>query len=796
MSKHPTPDATVFPEILHRYHNVSLIGQGGSGKVYRAERRDNGQVVAIKVLELRNKDSIKIKRFRREALAIASLNHQNIVRIHDLDVDSRDGDSTDNPNFLVMDWIEGQDLEVAQIELDQDHDSSLEWLLPVFTQIADALAHAHERGVIHRDLKPANIMIETDTKAPVLIDFGLVKIKTDKIPAYLSNYESLTKTGQALGTPRFMAPEQILGKKDRIDERADVWGFGATLYYCLTGSPPYPVNNVLDLFELIHGHDPSRAKKIVPNLPDWLDELCSRCLTRDSTLRPSMKEVYSVLKNQRIEHPNSPSYRQMGLVFGVISAFAMTLALFLDSTPAPELSIENQSSLTNSVSFPLKTRVKRGRPNVIIVSSSRDNTLREFPIAKEVSKLTLDLELSEGKHSLQIHAKDSKGRMGPPVQIEIEVDRSDPDFNFSAVKKVVYDSEFLLTGSVSEEGCRLSVAGRTVAATKFQFQIPLTLVPGNNTFTVICTDLAGNSSRKRLNIRRARNFVIGAVHRLPKVYRRVQSLKEALETADAGERLILAPGSYKGPLILDKPLIIECSDPQALALVQSESEFPTIDFQKTGRLELIGLKLENKGLGPTLLSKSPVALSRCQFSSQGQQNVVLDIPRKSLGNSTLVDCQFIGRSKIGLSLLSGNLFADRCSWTNQRDSAVIVQGHARLTIDGGHFQSNKVALSIQDKAWVKLSNCLIEKQKSHGLVVKGQAQFEAKDCKFLRNGAWAIHCVAGRGQLRRCRASENIRGGIRVEKDGQIDCWGLSSVGNAGPNTSSVLENGLQIHNE
>ncbi|MDF1664967.1 MAG: protein kinase [Planctomycetota bacterium] len=797
MSQHPTPDATVFPEILHRYHNVSLIGQGGSGKVYRAQRRDNGQIVAIKVLEFRNKDSIRIKRFRREALAIASLNHQNVVRIHDLDVDSRDGDSSDNPNFLVMDWIEGHDLEIAQIELDQSHDSRLEWLLPVFTQIADALAHAHARGVIHRDLKPANIMIESDTKTPVLIDFGLVKIKTDKLPAYLSNYESLTRTGQALGTPRFMAPEQILGKKDRIDEKADVWGFGSTLYYCLTGSPPYPVNNVLDLFELIHGQDPLRAKQIVPELPPWLDELCARCLTRDSSARPSMKEVLSILKARRMVKPkNTVSYRQVGLVFGVVSAFAMTLALFLDSTPPPELAFKDQSYLTNSKSFTLKTSVVKGRPTVITVFSSKDKTLKEFPVPNDSPEIALPLQLSEGKHRLQVVTKDSKSRESAPVTIEVEVDRSQPDFNFAAVSKVVYDSEFNLKGIVSERNCILTVAGKTVNADEFRFEIPLTLITGDNTITVVCTDPAGNSSRKHLSIRRARNFVIGPVQRLPKDYQRVQSLDEALETAREGERLVLAPGLYKGPILLNKALIIECSDPRRLASIHSDSNVPTLSFQRKGRLTLIGLELSNKAQGPALLSKSPVTLTRCQFASDGQRNVVLELPEKSQSNSVLVDCRFVGRSAIGLAVLSGHVFADRCDWTNQKRSGLLALGRAKVNVQGGRFHSNAIAVSIRGNAQVKLNGCRLEQQKTHGVLIQDQGYLEARDCEILKNGGWAIHGLGGRGKLTRCKAWQNALGGVRIEKDAQIDCWEMRARDNLGPNFSSQLKDGLRIHQE
>lgn len=784
----------MYPEILHRYHKVSLVGQGGSGKVYRAERRDNGQTVAIKVLELRNKDSIKIKRFRREALAIASLNHQNIVRIHDLDVDTRDDETRFNPNYLVMDWIEGQDLEVAQLELDLRHESRIDWLLPVFSQIANALAHAHERGVIHRDLKPANIMIENDTGTPVLIDFGLVKIKTDKLPAYLSNYESLTKTGQALGTPRFMAPEQILGKKEQIDEKADVWGFGATLYYCLTGQSPYPVNNILDLFELIHGEDPARASKHVKDLPPWLDELCARCLTRDSGARPSMKDIYSALKNQRIQAPpHRVSSRQLGLVIGVISAFAMALILFLDTTPPPEFTLSPVNPVTNAETLVLHGSMTRGQIQSLLVFNAKDQSLSEVPVSRKQHEFHCSLKLAEGQHKLSLRGMDSKGRKGPPVELEVDIDGSDPDFNFDGIKRErVYESEIVLKGIVSEQNCTLTVAGQTVQSHDFRFTIPVPLKVGRNALTVICTDLAGNAARKHLTIFRAQNFVIGPALRAPTDSRRVASLEEALETAREGDRLILAPGIYRGPLMLNKALIIECSDPHQYAFIQSQSSTATIDYRGREPLKISGLKVTNKGQGPALFSKSPVTLKRCQFSASGPRSVHLSIP--GLPSSNIQDCEFSGSAGVGLDVESGVVFAERCTWTSHKGAGVLARGQAKVILGKGQFHSNSVAVWATEKSRVEMTGCRLEQQSSHGLVFQDQSDCQLKDCELLGNGGWGLFGLSGHAKLVHSTLRKNVLGGALVHEAATVDAHSTLIQDNLGPDSRAENKNGLRIH--
>ena len=212
---------------LGHYEVVSSLGAGGMGEVYRARDTKLGREVAIKLLlEEVSADPERVARFEREAHVLASLNHKNIASLHAFE---REGDT----NFLVMELVEGETLadriKRGAIPVDE--------ALPVFLQIAEGLEAAHEKGVIHRDLKPANIKLGTDESNVKILDFGLAKAmvkEADMVDPGLSNSPTLTlaatQRGQILGTAAYMSPEQAQGLA--VDERADIWAFGA----CLLGS--------------------------------------------------------------------------------------------------------------------------------------------------------------------------------------------------------------------------------------------------------------------------------------------------------------------------------------------------------------------------------------------------------------------------------------------------------------------------------------------------------------------------------------------------------------------------------
>ena len=200
------------------YKVLDRIGEGGMAVVYRAYQESLGRYAAIKVLrsELAH-DSEFVTRFRREAQAVAQLNHPNILQVYDAGV-------ANGVYYIAMGFVDGGSLKdlIEQGPLDPQYAAS------VGAQLADALNYAHKLGIVHRDVKPSNVLMTRDGR-PMLTDFGIAK----------ALYESaaLTRTGTSIGTPEYMAPEQIQGQP--VDGRTDIYALGIVLYEMATGWAPF-----------------------------------------------------------------------------------------------------------------------------------------------------------------------------------------------------------------------------------------------------------------------------------------------------------------------------------------------------------------------------------------------------------------------------------------------------------------------------------------------------------------------------------------------------------------------------
>jgi dienelactone hydrolase len=262
--------------ILH-YSLMDKIGKGGMGEVFLAKDRKLGRDVAIKVLpEEFARDTDRVARFQREAKLLASLNHPNIAAIHGLE-------EAEGINFLVLELVEGETLA--------DRIGSgpvpVEEALKLALQIAEALEAAHKKGVLHRDLKPANIKVTPDGIVKVL-DFGLAKaFAGEQQEATLTFSPSLsdaaTRQGVVLGTPAYMSPEQVEGKP--LDERSDIFSFGAVLYELLTGKRVFQRDSTISTLSAILHDTPVRAGKVRPEVPRKLEACLNRCLEKNRDLR-------------------------------------------------------------------------------------------------------------------------------------------------------------------------------------------------------------------------------------------------------------------------------------------------------------------------------------------------------------------------------------------------------------------------------------------------------------------------------------------------------------------------------
>lgn len=232
-----------------QYEFLGKIGEGGMGVVYKARHIALNQVVAIKMLHVNGLDSVSRLRFQQEAKAVNSLDHPLIVRVRDFGV------SESGQPHMVLDFIDGTTLEK---QLKTHGALTFSQARNIFSQVCDAMAHAHERHVLHRDLKPGNIMlVERRDQEPFvkIVDFGIAKI-TD--PGQESGM-NLTRTGDVFGSPFYMSPEQIAGQK--LDGRADIYSLGCVVFESLTGTPPFVGKNAIETLIQHSNHEPPTLKE-------------------------------------------------------------------------------------------------------------------------------------------------------------------------------------------------------------------------------------------------------------------------------------------------------------------------------------------------------------------------------------------------------------------------------------------------------------------------------------------------------------------------------------------------------
>ncbi len=262
---------------IGHYEILSPIGKGGMGEVFRARDTELGREVAIKVLpEAFAQDVDRLARFEREARLLASLNHPHVATLHGLE---RAGET----RFLVMELVAGETLA----ETLSRGRMSLPAALSIFRQIAEALAAAHDRGVVHRDLKPANVKVTPEGNVKVL-DFGLAKAFSTELSTTVDASQSPTQgvdpteAGVVLGTARYMSPEQARGKP--VDRRADVWSFGCVLYEALTGRHPFREETASETIAAVLNRGPDWSR-LPPSTPTRIRELLRRTLEKDPSRR-------------------------------------------------------------------------------------------------------------------------------------------------------------------------------------------------------------------------------------------------------------------------------------------------------------------------------------------------------------------------------------------------------------------------------------------------------------------------------------------------------------------------------
>lgn len=312
------------------YELLEELARGGMGVVYKARHQKLNRIVALKMIlagQFASQDAIA--RFHTEAEAAASLDHPGITPIYDI------GEHEGQPYF-AMKLIDGGSVESRITEYEHNVTKSVQLLIDV----ARAMHHAHQRGILHRDLKPSNILLD-ERGAPLITDFGLAKRAEGGL--------GQTHTGAIMGTPAYMAPEQASGSKN-ITTASDVYSLGAILYRLLSGQPTYVASSALDVVMKSITEDPQLLRKIRPDIPLDLELICTKCLARDATERyasaadlaadlqrwlagepislrpPTMSTMAGVWMKQHMLMAGASA--AVGCVAGILLALTMYLGMF------------------------------------------------------------------------------------------------------------------------------------------------------------------------------------------------------------------------------------------------------------------------------------------------------------------------------------------------------------------------------------------------------------------------------------------------------------------------------------
>ncbi|MCO5171528.1 MAG: protein kinase [Planctomycetes bacterium] len=306
---------------LGGYRILGTIGRGSMGRVFRA-RDPLGRDVAVKVVLTEQADAEGLRRFAREGQAMAAVpRHPNVVTVHST------GSFRGQP-YLVLDLVEGESLA----DVIKRGPLPVAQAAAMTRDLARALQHVHRAGVLHRDLKPANILIDREDGRPVITDFGM---------AGLRGAERLTRTGDLVGTPLYMPPEQVLGLVRRVDGRSDVWALGAILHEMLAGAPPFTGQTLVDVSRAITSAEPPPLAGVDPGLRGVIRRALAKRQEDRFPTPGALADALDAWAAGRAPPPPPPRARRLPLALGLCALGALALALAAlasvrrEAAPAP-----------------------------------------------------------------------------------------------------------------------------------------------------------------------------------------------------------------------------------------------------------------------------------------------------------------------------------------------------------------------------------------------------------------------------------------------------------------------------
>lgn len=513
--------------LADHYEILREISRGAMGVIYEAVQKTTGVTVALKIMLNRNPDNSEIKRFRQEAAVLIQLKHEHIIDILDFGVE-------DDQAYFAMNYIEGETLQNAITETLSESSTLPSWAftVQVMIDIAAALIYCHKCQITHRDVKPLNIMINDENGRAILIDFGLLKRPTmvDQTQSH-----GLTLSGEMVGTPAFMSPEQFAPGSDHgeIGPHSDIWGFGATLFYALTGVPPYNKATLIDIYQAIKHQPTPSVRDFNPKLPHWLDDIVQDCLENDSRARPTIQQVKNRLETGYQEAHSAGSFKLwpiaasflLSLIVGALVGYSML------QEPIVFTTVGEPQSMTSRNQTVLQGKLSRG-PSIIRINGRDMETGRD-------GSFSMSLPLVEGMNTIRAEIVADSSIVGTHI-VKIIRDSQPPGFVlFTELKEP--ESIYLLDEAESLKGrlfddhpAYVKYLGMTFPCDSMgEFSLPIRVGETPTEHSLSLYDKAGNVTVK----------VIRALER--QSYENYQKTLSVKESAVAAKRKVEA--SFAAP---------------------------------------------------------------------------------------------------------------------------------------------------------------------------------------------------------------------------------------------------------
>jgi serine/threonine protein kinase len=370
----------LISNLAGQYEFIGKIGEGGMGVIYKARHLALNHLVAIKMMHVSQMDQNKILRFQQEAKAVSSLDHPSIVRVRDF------GISEAGQPHMVLDFIDGVTLDAM---IKTHGPLSLNDAKELFSQICDAVAHAHNRKVLHRDLKPSNVMLvyrDNQPPLPIIVDFGIAKV----VDPGQQQGMNLTQTGEIFGSPFYMSPEQTAGKE--LDQRSDIYSVGCMLFETLTGAPPFVGKNAIETLIMHTSSSPPTLKQgsMGKEFPEALQIVLDKALAKNPQDRFQDMTAFKVALIQAIDHIGSKagSATEKGKGksgTGNSAMYVSLILLFLIIAAVTTWMVASRSKSSTDVPEHLQTSTSQGAPPVETANKPSDESGAKSPDVNKAS---------------------------------------------------------------------------------------------------------------------------------------------------------------------------------------------------------------------------------------------------------------------------------------------------------------------------------------------------------------------------------------------------------------------------